>query len=111
MNETKMGNRERLLELGWEHLVGAARAKASEVLGYDIGPDAYARKFGRKTVFMRDTGIFKLSVPMDRDDPSQTGVATGSKVYTRCFDIESVNDAAAALVARFHEQSSDQTGD
>lgn len=102
-----MSNHDRLIELGWEHLGGAALAKASEILGYDLGPAAYAKKFGRKTVFLRDTGIFKLSVPMDRDDPARAEASTGSKVYMRHLYLESIDDAARHLVNQFHDESID----
>lgn len=100
-----MGVRPRLVELGWEYLEGAALKKASEVLGYDIGPDAYAQKFSRKSVFLRDcAGLFKHSVPFDRDDPDRQQASSGSKLYERWpSDPEIANDIARDLVEKFHE--------
>ncbi len=97
---------QKLVEQGWEFLEGAALAKASEVLGYDIGPDAYAQKFGRKTVFLRDcVGDFKFSVPFDRDDPRRECSGSGSKVSEKWPAYpEMANDIARDLVKQFHQQ-------
>ena len=43
---------------GWELLEGSAFAKVKRLLG---GEEMhYAKKFGRKTVFLRDSGVFRL---------------------------------------------------
>jgi len=105
-----MNVRQKLLGYGWQHLQGAALTKASEVIGYDLGQDAYAQKFGRKTVFLRDcAGLFKLSVPYDRDDPRRAGASSGSKVYGRYdSDPEMVNDFARDLLEKFYELSEEE---
>ena len=45
-------------EQGWVPLTGSAKAKAETVTG-EFRLD-YAKRFGRKTVFMRDSGLFRL---------------------------------------------------
>jgi hypothetical protein len=43
---------------GWEVLEGAAKAKAERVTGENRLD--YAKRFGRKTVFLRDSGVLRL---------------------------------------------------
>jgi hypothetical protein len=55
----------------WELVTGAALAKVKRVFGdqLETKPDegliVYARKFGRKTVFARDSGVIRLYVAGD----------------------------------------------
>jgi len=46
------------VDMGWEVLTGAAKSKAERVTGEDRLD--YAKRFGRKTVFLRDSGVLRL---------------------------------------------------
>jgi len=102
----------RLIELGWKLLRGKAHNKACDVLGFDPGPNTFAQKFGRKTVFLRgDPGTFHLHVPRDRDDPSEQEKTVRSKVSMRWFDIDTVNEGARELLIEFEEITQIERGD
>jgi hypothetical protein len=45
---------------GWEPLVGPALAKAQRILKHEGDSFIWAKKFGRKTVFLRNTGVIKM---------------------------------------------------
>jgi hypothetical protein len=57
---------DRLVAEGWEKLEGAAAEKAKHLFGGGWWPMDYAKKYGRKTVFLDDHGgLFKLYVTED----------------------------------------------
>ena len=45
---------------GWEPLVGPALAKVQRILKHEDDSFIWAKKFGRKTVFLRNTGVIKM---------------------------------------------------
>ena len=101
--------------MGWTLLQGEELEAASKKLGFDMGEGTFAKKFGRKTVFLRDTGSCKMYVPFDRDDPDRERSKYGFKISFRAGLVggyeEYVDDAARELLRQFNSlPSSRETG-
>jgi len=100
-------DRKIIVSMGWTYLEGDALDAASRTLGFDVGQPAYAKKFGRKTVFLRDTGSCKMYVPFDRDDCERKTSKWGFKVSEKFFlfggDERFLDDAARELLSRFDD--------
>lgn len=75
---------------GWERLTGAALAKAHSLIGHDNDPYIWAKKYGRKTVFLRLPGICKLYVIDDN----------GIVHNDRCVPMHALDTSARDLIDR-----------
>ncbi len=92
--------------MGWTLLQGEELEAASKKLGFNMGEGSFAKKFGRKTVFLRDTGSCRMYVPFDRDDPERERSNCGFKMSFRANLIhgeeEYVDNAARYLLQQFY---------
>jgi hypothetical protein len=81
---------ELLKEQGWERLTGAALTKAQSLTVHSNDPYVWAKKYGRKTVFLRLTGMCRLYVIDDN------GVVHND----RCVPMNALDNAARDLIDR-----------
>lgn len=101
-------DRQKLIDMGWTSLQGEELAAANKVLKFELDKDyAFAKKFGRKTVFMRWTGSFRFYIPFDRDDPERSKSRYGYKISTKQWlapgDEKYVDDIAWELLKEFND--------
>lgn len=81
---------------GWEPIVGQGLAKAQSFIGHNNDLEMWAKKFGRKTVFLRYTGIVKLYVIDDQ----------GFVHTDRSTSIRNLDRLARDIIARAYGQLS-----